>query len=820
MARGSASGSAKPASAPGGAKPTSARGTAGPTSAAGAAEPASAPGAAEPTLAPRDAAGRRPGNSRLTAGEAMLAGRYRLEERLGDQYGSSVWKATDESLTRTVTVRTFAPHFGRTGEAVAAARSAAQLSDPRLVQIFDADDRGDPPYIVTEWPGGERLDEVIATGPLEPVRAAEIITEAAEGMTVAHAAGLAHLCLTPDRLWWNQWGEVKIGGLGTEAVLAEAEADNPAEADTRGLARLLYAALTGYWPGPEQTRLPAAPSTGGRPDSPAQVRPGISSHLDAVTCRALFGEANSYGPPILSPAGLVAALTPLAHPGENTQPLSSLADQTRPFEPVASVPPLTRPFTAIPGDAWPPAAASSAPAAPPWPDTPPLTAPSGPATDGQLADTPSPLPWLRSAPAAEPVAPAWPDAESAQDISAASPAAPAKPSAETPAFPPPPSAAAGPAPVTIAEPPATTGPSATGPSATAGPASTPSPADTGAPAATPGPAVTPGSADTRGSAAAAGPAVTARSAATGGSAAEPLAPPAPAAAGLAGEPAPTQAWLPWPAAADASAPGSVTESGRPANLLAPGGYDLGTPAADAGHGPITPQPARASLAARSVARSRATVNGLAQRRASLPQLPALPAPAAKPVRAALVVLILLASLLVGLLLGHHRTSPRGSSAATGPAGGAAHSRVLRPVGATAFDPYGGGQNSQFARLAIDGSAATAWHTQWYTTAKFGNLKPGTGLLIDLGRRVTITSARIMLGRAKGADFQLRVGATAGSLARLRVVAHAADAGGVVHLRLARPVHDRYVLIWFTRLPPDASGTFEASVYNVRLEGHR
>ena len=78
----------------------------------------------------------------------------------------------------------------------------------------------------------------------------------------------------------------------------------------------------------------------------------------------------------------------------------------------------------------------------------------------------------------------------------------------------------------------------------------------------------------------------------------------------------------------------------------------------------------------------------------------------------------------------------------------------------------------------------------------------------------------MLGSARGADFQLRVGATATSLARLRVAAHAADAGGRVNLRLARPAHGRYVLIWFTQLPPDRSGTFEASVYNVRLDGYR
>jgi len=41
---------------------------------------------------------------------------------------------------------------------------------------------------------------------------------------------------------------------------------------------------------------------------------------------------------------------------------------------------------------------------------------------------------------------------------------------------------------------------------------------------------------------------------------------------------------------------------------------------------------------------------------------------------------------------------------------------------------------------------------------------------------------------------------------------------VVHLRLARPAHGRYVLIWFTRLPRNPGGTFQARVYNVRLTG--
>jgi hypothetical protein len=37
---------------------------------------------------------------------------------------------------------------------------------------------------------------------------------------------------------------------------------------------------------------------------------------------------------------------------------------------------------------------------------------------------------------------------------------------------------------------------------------------------------------------------------------------------------------------------------------------------------------------------------------------------------------------------------------------------------------------------------------------------------------------------------------------------------------AQPAHGRYLLIWFTVLPPDSFGTFQASVYNVRVEGRR
>ena len=162
-------------------------------------------------------------------------------------------------------------------------------------------------------------------------------------------------------------------------------------------------------------------------------------------------------------------------------------------------------------------------------------------------------------------------------------------------------------------------------------------------------------------------------------------------------------------------------------------------------------------------------------------------------------------------------SPQAAPASASTAAGA-RPRRLTPVSATAFGSAGGpGDNSDLAHLAIDGNPATAWHTDWYSTAQFGNLYPGTGLLVDLGHPATLTGATIRLGRAHGASFQLRAGATP-ALASLRPVARASGAGGMVRLRFTRPVRGRYLLLWFTRLPPGPTGNFQASVYQLVLMG--
>lgn len=219
---------------------------------------------------------------------ARLAGRYRLDDRVSEAGGSTFWKATDEILARSVAVLTFDPGFPHVGDVVTAARAASRLTDPRLTQVFDADDSGERAYVVSEWVIGDTLNDLLAQGPMEPDRAAAFLLEAAEAVTSAHRAGLAHLCLGPHNLVWTSSGTVKITGLGVEAVLSGATSDIAELDDARGLAGMLYAALTGYWPGGEGTGLPAAPTgADGCALPPGQVRAGIPHNLDSIVCRTL-----------------------------------------------------------------------------------------------------------------------------------------------------------------------------------------------------------------------------------------------------------------------------------------------------------------------------------------------------------------------------------------------------------------------------------------------------------------------------------------------------------------------------------------------------
>ena len=265
-----------------------------------------------------------------------LAGRYRLVDQVSSGTGWTYWKATDETLARSVTVLTFATGFPRVTETVTAARAASRLGDPRFAQVFDVEDGEELAYVVLEWVAVESLLDMLSEGPLDPPRAAAMMVEAARAIAAAHEIGLAHLRLDPACVHWTVGGGVKIAGLGIDAALAgpaltasEDGADDPELTDTQDLARLLYAALTGYWPGqpgsagsapgpsPQATRpalLPPAPENGSGLCTPRQVSAGVPAGVDEVTCRALFQQPSRHGPALSTAATFAEALASAAPP--------------------------------------------------------------------------------------------------------------------------------------------------------------------------------------------------------------------------------------------------------------------------------------------------------------------------------------------------------------------------------------------------------------------------------------------------------------------------------------------------------------------------
>jgi hypothetical protein len=159
------------------------------------------------------------------------------------------------------------------------------------------------------------------------------------------------------------------------------------------------------------------------------------------------------------------------------------------------------------------------------------------------------------------------------------------------------------------------------------------------------------------------------------------------------------------------------------------------------------------------------------------------------------------------------TAPASSAAATAPP-----PRVLTPVSVAAFGPAGtaDGDNPQNASLALSGDPATPWYSDWYASPDFYDMPPGTGLLLDMGRTMTISSVQASIA-GHGSDLQLRAGAKP-ELTWLPQVAAATDAGGTVRLLPHAPVRVRYLLLWFTYLPPDPAGTYQASVYRIVVQG--
>jgi len=152
---------------------------------------------------------------------AEIAGRYRLEGRLGFGGMSTVHLALDMRLERQVAVKLLAEHLADDPAFVSRfqreAQAAARLVHPNIVQVFDSgrDERTDQYFIVMEYIEGSSCAEILRDdGWVEVPEAIAIIEQACEGLHYAHRHGVVHRDVKPGNLLRAREGEVKLADFG------------------------------------------------------------------------------------------------------------------------------------------------------------------------------------------------------------------------------------------------------------------------------------------------------------------------------------------------------------------------------------------------------------------------------------------------------------------------------------------------------------------------------------------------------------------------------------------------------------------------------
>jgi eukaryotic-like serine/threonine-protein kinase len=136
---------------------------------------------------------------------ATISGRYQLGDRLGSGGMSSVYRAQDRVLERTVAVKILAEHLSDDDKFVARFRrealAVAKLIHPNIVQVYDTGVDHDRHYIVMEYVEGRSGAQLLQTrGRLGPEAAVEIGVQACAGLEYAHRQGIIHRDVKPGNL--------------------------------------------------------------------------------------------------------------------------------------------------------------------------------------------------------------------------------------------------------------------------------------------------------------------------------------------------------------------------------------------------------------------------------------------------------------------------------------------------------------------------------------------------------------------------------------------------------------------------------------------
>ncbi|MCA5924834.1 Stk1 family PASTA domain-containing Ser/Thr kinase [Curtobacterium oceanosedimentum] len=203
----------------------------------------------------------------------MIDQRYRVRSRIARGGMATVYLATDVRLERRVAIKIMHGHLADDQafreRFIQEARSAARLSHPNLVGVYDQGAEGEIAYIVMEYIPGITLRDLLQEHhALTPEQATDILRAVLAGLASAHRAGIVHRDLKPENVLLADDGRIKLGDFGlarattantaTGAALLGTIAYLSPELVTRGsadsrsdiyaLGIMLYEMLTGEQP--------------------------------------------------------------------------------------------------------------------------------------------------------------------------------------------------------------------------------------------------------------------------------------------------------------------------------------------------------------------------------------------------------------------------------------------------------------------------------------------------------------------------------------------------------------------------------------------
>jgi len=264
----------------------------------------------------------------------VIAGRYELHEVVGVGGMSSVYRAHDRLLERTVALKILHDQYSADEEYVERfrreARAAARLSHPGIVTVIDRGEQDGRQFIVFEHVEGETLkDFIVRTGPLPIKDVIELGLQIARALAFAHSHDLIHRDVKPQNVLLNGQGRAKVTDFGIVRALDVEEATTTgtvvgtshyiapeqargeavdAYSDVYSLGAVLYELLTGEVPFPGDNFVtvalrhvhdPVPNVLEQRPDTPLRLASAVERALQKTPAgrfpdmRAFISELNA-----------------------------------------------------------------------------------------------------------------------------------------------------------------------------------------------------------------------------------------------------------------------------------------------------------------------------------------------------------------------------------------------------------------------------------------------------------------------------------------------------------------------------------------------